>query len=97
MPIPLAKKLIERISTYPPDQIALLPNLTAWRVVGPMLLTSIAGEMGDDSGLHVYPSHYFIPRHYSGLEYNGDDKVYCNQYWGSTHTVEGKKGMEYGT
>ena len=94
---PLAKKLIERISTYPPDQIALLPNLTAWRVVGPMLLTSIAGEMGDDSGLHVYPSHYFIPRHYSGLEYNGDDKVYCKQYWGSTHTVEGEKGMEYGT
>ena len=94
---PLAKNIIERISTFPPDQIAALPNLTAWRVVGPVLLTTIAQEMGDESGLHVYPSHYFIPRHYSGLEYTGDGKVYCKQYWGSTHTVEGKKGMEYGT
>ena len=93
----LGKKLIEKISTFPPEELAKLPNLTAWRVVGPVLLTHIATEMGDESGLHVYPSHYFIPRHYSGLEYSGNDKVYCKQYWGSTHTSDGKMGMEYGT
>ena len=93
----LAMKIIERISTFDSKQIEKLPNLTAWRIVGPVLLTTIANEMGEESGLHVYPSHYFIPRHYSGLEYNGKDKIYCKQYWGSTHTAQGKMGMEYGT
>ncbi len=92
----LAKALIGRISEYSPEALSKLPNLTAWQVVGPVLLTSTANQM-PDCGLNVYPSHYFIPRHYSGLEYNGDGKVYCKQYWGSTHTVEGKKGMEYGS
>ena len=86
---PLAKALIARIRQYPVEYIASLPNLTAWKTVGPLLLTQVTNEEAYD--IHVYPSHYFIPKHYSGLEYSGDDKIYCNQYWGSTHTIEGKK------
>jgi len=92
---PLAKALIARVRQYPVEYIASLPNLTAWKTVGPLLLTQVTNEEAHD--IHVYPSHYFIPKHYSGLEYSGDDKIYCNQYWGSTHTIEGKKGMKYGS
>jgi len=32
----------------------------------------------------VVPSHFFIPRHYSGVEYKGGGPVYATQAWGST-------------
>ena len=47
--------------------------------------------------MNVYPSHYFIPRHYTGLQYEGNDKIYAEQYWGSTETMNGKMGMQYGS
>lgn len=54
-----------------------------WQITGPKLVTDTVKEI-DYSDLTVYPSHYFIPKHYSGVEYNGDDKVFARQYWGST-------------
>jgi hypothetical protein len=50
-----------------------------------------------ECGMNVYPSHYFIPRHYTGLQYEGNDKIYAEQYWGSTETMNGKMGMQYGS
>ena len=32
----------------------------------------------------IFPSHYFNPIHYEGIVYNGDDKVYSKQLFGST-------------
>ena len=55
----------------------------AWMMTGPKLVTDTVNEFGY-SKLKVYPSHYFIPRHYSGVEYRGDGKVFAKQYWGST-------------
>lgn len=34
--------------------------------------------------LRIYANHYFIPEHHSGVTYNGKDKVYAHQLWGST-------------
>jgi mannosyltransferase OCH1-like enzyme len=36
--------------------------------------------------LKIFPSHYFIPSHYSTPNdyYNGQDTIYCKQFWGST-------------
>ena len=34
--------------------------------------------------LHVFPSHYFIPRHYKGDVYQGTDRIYAEQMWGTT-------------
>ena len=92
---PLAERLIARIGTYPVEEVAKLPNLTAWQVVGPVLLTDTVRSM-PECGMNVYPSHYFIPRHYTGLQYEGNDKIYAEQYWGSTETMNGKMGMQYG-
>lgn len=58
-------------------------DLTAWKTVGPVFLTRTIHETHYNK-ISVYPSHYFIPKHYSGLEYNGPFKPYCTQLWGST-------------
>lgn len=55
----------------------------AWLTVGPMFLTQMVARLRY-TDLHVYPSHYFIPRHYSGMEYHGDGPIYAKQGWGST-------------
>lgn len=35
--------------------------------------------------IKIFPSHYFIPQHYSTSHYyNGSDKIYAQQFWGST-------------
>jgi hypothetical protein len=58
-------------------------NLTAWKTVGPVFLTKTIHETHYNN-ISIYPSHYFIPRHYSGIEYSGEGKIYAKQYWGTT-------------
>jgi len=87
--------IIWHIRDLPPEKIAQLPNLTAWKVVGPVLLTEMTRRHNYDK-IKIYHSHYFLPRHYTGVEYTGDDKIYSEQYWGSTATANGKVGMTYG-
>jgi len=37
-----------------------------------------------EKDLTIFPSHYFIPEHYNGEKYQGDDKIYAHQLWGTT-------------
>jgi mannosyltransferase OCH1-like enzyme len=55
----------------------------AWFTVGPGLLTRIC-QMYDFKNITMYPSHYFLPFHYSGIKYEGHEKIYAYQEWGST-------------
>lgn len=36
--------------------------------------------------IKIFPSHYFIPKHFKDKSkgYSGPDKIYADQYWGST-------------
>lgn len=61
----------------------LIGKHTAWRTVGPLFLTSVIHKHSYNS-ISVYPSYYFIPKHYTGIQYNGPAKIYAKQYWGST-------------
>ena len=55
----------------------------AWRTVGPGLLTRLYhGQKWND--ITVLPSYLFLPIHVSGCSYNGREKIYANQEWGST-------------
>lgn len=55
----------------------------AWIVVGPLFLTQMVVKHAY-SRLRVYPSHYFLPTHWTGEKYVGNGPVYAHQYWGSS-------------
>lgn len=40
--------------------------------------------------MKIYPSHYFIPKHGTGVEYTGSGPIYAKQYWGSTFGIYNK-------
>jgi len=62
---------------------ASVVNDLAWQTVGPQRLTD-SYRTYRYFGLRIYPSHYFIPRHFTGLAYDGPGPVYADQLWGST-------------
>ena len=55
----------------------------AWETVGPRHLTETWQKSGYDN-LTILPSHFFIPRHFTGVEYTGAGPVFAQQEWGST-------------
>ena len=55
----------------------------AWYNVGPGLLTRLLAT-NKYPEFKVFPSHYFLPFHYTGDKYQGHEKVYAYQEWGST-------------
>jgi len=76
----LMKALIHRIKK--------IKDITAdepWKLTGPTLLTDTVRQL-DYKDITIYPSYYFIPQHYSGESYQGDDTrhIYGTQKWGST-------------
>ncbi len=58
------------------------PNVPAWKVVGPLLITRIAGEM--PGALKVFPARHFNPEHHSGAKAPGEDPIFARQFWGGT-------------
>lgn len=60
----------------------LIIQTRAWYSVGPGLLTRML-ETGSYKDFAVYPSHCFLPIHFTGLEYLGHKKVYGYQEWGT--------------
>ncbi len=75
---PFVAALIERIRKQPS-----VVNRRAWESVGPLLLTEAWRELKYNN-LTVFPSHFFIPRHFAGIEYTGGGPVFALQAWGST-------------
>jgi mannosyltransferase OCH1-like enzyme len=55
----------------------------AWKTVGPGLLTQMY-QTGKYPDMTILPSYYFLPQHYSGLEYRGHARIFSHQEWGST-------------
>jgi len=67
------------------QDILALPSVTdkmAWETVGPKRVTDTYRKTGWP--LTIYPSHYFIPKHFAGYEYDGKGQVFADQLWGST-------------
>jgi len=79
---PLVREIILWIKTNCVD--TKKTNKRAWQLVGPLLLTNIY-NIGKYNDLTIFPSYYFLPIHYTGIEYKGHGKIYAYQEWGSSH------------
>lgn len=75
---PFLANLIEGIRVKP-----TVIDRMAWESVGPLHLTETWRGTGYGN-LTVLPSHFFIPRHFTGVEYSGTGPVFARQEWGST-------------
>lgn len=87
----LVKRIVEDIAASP----SVIGDM-AWKTVGPQRLTDCYRKFAY-TPLRIYPSHTFIPRHFTGLTYDGADPVYAHQLWGSTlRTYEDMHRTEFG-
>ena len=77
---PLLKKIIERIQTEETEQF--IRTTRAWYSVGPGLITR-AEKDPEIPKITVLPSYMFLPRHHTGLKYDGHEKIYAFQGWGT--------------
>lgn len=77
----LMKTLILHIGNIPVEVLRNLPPKFSWQILGPKLLTYFGQNYKD---LTVYPSHYFIPKHYSGVDQSDKSPIYGKQYYMST-------------
>jgi hypothetical protein len=94
---PALKRMIDRIFAGELDD--RIQNYRAWYAVGPVLLTDTLNEQKYEFA--VYPSHTFLPVHFTGTTYEGHKRVYAYQAWSSTnsknavlHTMELPKEMQ---
>ena len=78
---PLCRAAIDWILNN--DSCPQTTGLRAWATTGPVLLTNLLNS-GKYPDFSVFPSHCFIPNHFTGVNYTGHKKVYCYQEWGST-------------
>ncbi len=58
----------------------------AGKVTGTYFLTETIQRL-KYSNLTLWPSHYFIPRHFTGEEYLGSGHVFGHQIWGTTFDI----------
>jgi len=63
-----------------------ITGIPAWQATGPVRLTEV-WERFEYQNLTIYPSHYFIPEHFTGQRYTGDGHVFARQFWGSTRKI----------
>ena len=61
-------------------------NEMAWKTVGPQRLTDSYRKYNYQT-LKIFPSHFFIPEHSSGVVYNGSGPIYAYQEWASTRNT----------
>lgn len=61
-------------------------NDLPWKVTGPLFFTNTIRELGY-ANITYWPSHYFIPEHYSGEKYLGHGHRFAYQLWGTTKGI----------
>lgn len=75
---PFVKQIVRDIHAEP-----TVTHAMAWQTVGALRLTE-SYRTYSYSQMRLYPSHYFLPQHFTGQTYQGSDPIYANQLWAST-------------
>ncbi len=76
-------QLIEELHRLSPDELD-----APWVSTGNLFVARMIAV--HDPDIVVFPSHYFNPRHYEGIEYAGSDKVYARQHFATTRKMYAK-------
>lgn len=72
-------QLIDELSLLNPNELD-----EPWISTGNLFVARMIEKYQPD--IVIFPSHYFIPVHFKGLVYEGNDKIYAKQLFGSTHS-----------
>lgn len=75
---PLIRDIIDDIKN-----LSTLEGSMAWELTGPKRLTETIRKM-NFTGVTVYPSHFFMPQHFTGTSYSGSGQVFARQFWGGS-------------
>jgi mannosyltransferase OCH1-like enzyme len=80
---PFVKNLIDELGTIPPHKTG-----EPWKTTGNRFVAQMMSQYKPD--IVIFPSHFFIPEHFTGEVYKGDGKVYCRQLFGTTVGAYGR-------
>lgn len=82
---PLIFDIIDWLKNSTNDILLQLQTQKAWITVGPGCITRFLETKKYKDIIVIFPSHYFIPIHYTpeSKNYNGHQKVYAHQLWGT--------------
>jgi mannosyltransferase OCH1-like enzyme len=57
-----------------------------WITTGPKTLTDTVNRL-NYANITRWPSHYFIPHHFTGTKYLGNGNIFAYQLWGTTRGI----------
>jgi len=57
-----------------------------WQTTGPKYLTDTVRALRY-ANISCWPSHYFIPEHFTGQKYLGHGHIFAYQVWGTTRNI----------
>jgi len=89
---PLIRDMLDWILSE--ASIIPIKSLRSWASVGPVLLTNTL-KKNNYPEFMVLPSYYFLPIHFTGVEYTSHGKVYAHQLWGSNYDLYNKEIISY--
>lgn len=80
-------RLIEELHKLRPEDLD-----RAWKTTGNLFVAEMI-ERHEPTNVHVFPSHYFIPEHFTGRKYEGTEPSYARQMFGETTRAYNKPGL----
>lgn len=77
---PFLRLLIDTMKTVAPPHLD-----TPWKQTGNLFVAEMIRLHKPD--IKIWPSHYLIPHHHTGVRYEGTDEIYAEQFFGTTNKI----------
>jgi len=77
---PFLRLLIDEIKNISPAQLD-----TPWKQTGNLFVAMMIKL--HQPAIKIWPSHYLIPQHHTGVGYEGSDEIYAEQFFGTTNKM----------